>query len=334
MQSVAGNQAVSRIVGASRQAALQRYVVVPTKKQKAGYWQGENAPLRVSDDGSMAVKHANGTPSDTKDFQVFYALPAVIQQSATALAQTGSAFTIAPGAGTIVGSAPGRRKAPQQTLNKAVISNQDLARIGKSDFTFNACSANLNNFLGVLRSEPNNALRLEQRRDVVTRLEGSLDHDKKSINVGEDLSIAMVEARKVATGSDASKKAYDGMKESMRKQVAAQYGIDEAALPDVGEGFGIMQSGKGGKQGMGHFAPVVAKSGGDRVTLENDVSQVQGREKQPNGEINPNWYMRMFGTEKKQTFWGEAQKHEQGEYGDRPFVATIGSHARQQDHDD
>jgi hypothetical protein len=292
----------------------------------------------------MAVKHGNGVPSNTRDFQVFYALSAILQQSAHALAQTGSAFTIAAGNDTIVGSAPNQKNAAQQTLNKAVVANQDLARIGKGDFAFNACSANLSNFLGVLRSMPNDALKLERKRDLITKLEGSLDHDKKAINVGENLTDAMIEARQVVTGTNAvgaSRQAYDNMKESMRKQVAEQYGIDEHALPDVGEGFGIIQSGKGGRQGMGHFAPVVAKSGYDRVTLENDVSQTQGREKPKIGDINPNWYMRMFGTVKKhwygnddQTFWGEAKKFEKDDFGDRPLVAAIGSQAQQQEEDD
>ena len=348
LQRTAGNRAVAELIGRQgagaqhlAQPVVQRYTVVPVSKQKTDYWAGENAPLRVSDDGSMAVIHNDGAPSDTKAFQTFYATPAVIQSSAVALAKAGSAFSIAPGAKTIVGRAPGDKKAQAQTLVSADTTNQDLARIGKGDFTFNACSANLHNFIGILRSMPGDPQKLERRRDVILKLQGSLDHDKKSVRVGEDLSVAMLEARKIATGQDgtgSSRQAYEGMKESMRKKVSEQYGIDEYALPDVGEGFGISRGGKGGRDGMGHFAPVIAQSGNDRVTLENDVSQKAGQEKQKIGEINPMWYFRMFGTIKKtwsgtedQTFWGEAKKFESKDYGDRPLVTHLGSAPRTDD---
>jgi hypothetical protein len=347
MQRTAGNRAVSELVGRGSASAepadartVQRYTVVEPKKQKPGYWQGLGVPLRVADDGSMAVIHNTGAPSNTAAFQTFFATPAVIAASAQALAKAGSAFTIAPGPQTLIGSAPGSKKAAQQTLVKAVTANQDLARIDRAGYTFNACSANLHNFLGILRSMPGDPQKLERRRDVVLKLQGSLDHDRKAVVIGEDLSIAMLEARKIATGEDgtgASRQAYEGMKESMRKQVSKQYGIDEYAMPDVGEGFGINRGGAGGRDGMGHFAPVIAQSGDDRVTLENDVSQKAGQEKQKIGEINPMWYFRMFGPVKKkedQTFWGEAKKYESADYGDRPLVTALGSAPRAQDEDE
>jgi hypothetical protein len=326
---------------ASQSPVVQRYAVVKTKDQKPGFFNGAGAPLRVSDDGSMAVKHVEGTPSNTPDFQTFYATPGIIASSQAALTATGSAFTIAAGGNAMQGRAPGDRHAPQQTLVDAVVTNNDLARIGKGGHTFNACTANLSNFLGVLRGTPGDNTKLDRLRDVELRLSGSLDHDNKSVRIGEDLGQAMVQARQIVTGQDtsgAARDAYNAMKESMRKQIAAQYGIDEGAVPDVGQGFGIIQGGKGGNSGMGHFAPVIAASGADRVTLENDVSQTQGREKQAIGQINPHWYFRMFGPVKEhwwgkedQTFWGEARKYEKGEYGDRPLVAVLGSQAMQQD---
>jgi len=343
---VASLQASPRSLAQRRQVAtigparvLQRYTVVEAGQQKPNYWQGLGAALRVADDGKMAVKHIDGTPKDTPDYQHFYATADIIQGSQQALTATGSAFTIAQGGGTLIGSAPGAKNAPSLTLYQAVTANQDLARIGKGSHTFNACSANLHNFLGVLRSMPGNADLLERRRDVVLKLEGSLDHAQKSVVTGEQLDVAMIEARRIATGSEGNGEArdrYNTMKESMRKQISAQYGIDESALPEVGQGFGIIRGGKGGREGMGHFAPVVAVSGQDRVTLENDVGQTEGREKQPVGQINPNWYFRMFGPVKKhwygnedQTFWGEAKKHEKADYGDRPLVATLGSQPRE-----
>jgi hypothetical protein len=87
---------------------------------------------------------------------------------------------------------------------------------------------------------------------------------------------------------------------------------------------------------MGHFAPVIAKSGDDRVTLENDVSQKEGRVRGTLPDfVSPNWYIRMFGPVKQhwwgkedQTFWGQAKKHESGDYGNKPLVTTLGSQPR------
>lgn len=317
--------------------AVQRYTVVKTRQQRPGYWQGVGAPLRVADDGTMAVKHVDGAPKNSPDYQVFFATGEIIASSQQALTAVGSAFTIAQGHETLVGRAPGDRRAPSRTLHRAVTANTDLARIGKGSHTFNVCSANLSNFLGALRGLPGDDTKLERRRDVELKLVGSLDHDRQSVVIGEDLDVAMKEARKIVTGKEENgpaRDAYDTLEESMRKQISAQYGIDEGAVTDVGQGFGIIRGGTGGRDGMGHFAPVIAVSGQDRVTLENDVQQTLGREKHAIGEINPNWYFRMFGPVKKhwygdedQTFWGEAKKHERGEYGDRPLVATLGSRA-------
>ena len=317
---------------AARQPAVQRYTLVPTKKQKTGYWQGENFPLRVSDDGSMAVKHTEGTPDNTRDHQVFYGLPSVIAASASALVKVGSAFSIAAGGKTIQGRPPGSRdKKKTRTLVNAVVSNADLARIGKGDFAFNACTQNLNNFLGITRGRAGDPEKLDRLRNLTVKLRGALDHDRKTVVLGEDLSYAMIEARKIATEKDDTGKArdaYNTMTESMRKLISQQYGIDEHAVPDPGEGYGITQQGSTGKGGMGHFAPVVAASGDDRVTLENDVSQKKHREQPKVGDISPDWYFRMFGPARKkddQSFYGEALKYERGEYGDRPMVTTIGS---------
>lgn len=180
---VSSLQAGPRALAQRRQMATsaparvaQRYTVVEAGQQKPNYWQGLGAALRVADDGKMAVKHINGAPKNSPDYQDFYATADIIQGSQQALTATGSAFSIAQGGGTLIGSAPGVKNAPALTLHQAATANQDLARIGKGSHTFNACSYNMHNFLGVLRSMPGNANLLERRRDIVLKLEGTLDH--------------------------------------------------------------------------------------------------------------------------------------------------------------
>jgi hypothetical protein len=316
--------------------------VIPVGSQRPNNWQGLNADLRVSDDGKMAVKHIDGTPSNTSDFQDFYATPPVLAQSAQALATTGSAFSIAQGTDTLVGIPPNslwsRLWGQTQTLYKAEISNQDLDRSGKGDYTFNACSANMLNFLGVVRTLDDDPEQLDRRRDVLLKLRGSFNFVRREINLGDDLNRAMIEARKIVTGasSDRARQAYNDLGSSMRKWVSWRFGINENALPEVGEGWGIYRGGEGGKIGYGHFVPVIARSGEDRVTLENDVGQDENLEPTSIGPINPDWYMRMFGAVKRhwfsanedQTFYGEALRFEQKDYGDNPLVVRLGSTPR------
>ena len=341
LQRSAGNRAVARLLdarGAADTNHLQRYAVIPVEKQKKKKWAGENADLRVSDDGKMAVKHVNGTPNNTRDYQVFYATPDILQYSQQRLTATNSAFTIAAGGKTLVGKPPGARKG-KQTLYQAVVTNQDLAKQGKGDYAFNACNANMTNFLGILRTTTTDPDKLSYVRDITLKLQNAMDQQAKVIHFEErDFTFAMQEARRLVTNSkpDApTKNAYNKMEESARKLASEQLGINEHALPDVGEGWGIMVGGKGGQTAMGHYAPVIGVSGDDRVTLENDVSQGAQRENSY-GEmpINPTWYFRMFGPLKKkedQTFWGEARKYEGDQYGDRPLVASLGSQAPNRD---
>ncbi|HRI11729.1 MAG TPA: hypothetical protein PLX89_01890 [Verrucomicrobiota bacterium] len=324
---------------------IQRYTKIPVAQQKPNYWQGLNADLRVSDDGNMAVKHVNGVPDNTNAYQEFFATPAVLRQSAQVLQAIDSAFTITQGQGTLVGPPPNSRLAwllgRTQTLYEADISNQDLARSGQGDYTFNACSANMSNFIGVLRTLPLDPQRLEQRRDLILKLHGAFNFEQREINVGEELTKAMREARQIATGANTSgeaKTAYNALSHWMRQWVSWRYGLNASALPDIGEGWGIMQGGKKGQPSYGHYAPVIAQSDHDRVTLENDVSQRTGSRSPKIGTINPNWYMRMFGPVKKhwfsatedQSFYGEALRFEEDDFGENPLVARIGSTQRRQ----
>jgi hypothetical protein len=309
---------LQRLIG---NQAVQRYVIVKEGDHRTS-WKGEHGPLRVSDDGLMAVKHREGAPRDTTDYQAFYATPEVLASSRAALKQVGSALDLTPSSTSMQGRAPGDDKAPKRTLFKAAVENKDLKRTGKGAFFFNACTMNFENLLGVLRSTAADANSVERTRELVTRMEGSFDHQQKRIETGPHLSVALRTAREISTGAK-SKAAYAKLEESIRQQVSAEYGVNEFALPDVGEGWGIMQGGAGGAPSAGlHFAPVIAASGGERGSTV---------------PIGPTWYFRMFGsvkTTKKgvedQSFWGEAKKHESKEFGDRPFVATIGSEKQMQ----
>ena len=120
-----------------------------------------------------------------------------------------------------------------------------------------------------------------------------------------------------------------------RNKRAKAIGANQYSSPDVGEAYGIFQV--GGTQV--HFAPVIAKSGADHVTLENYAGNpgsspspvTMGTSSRP--PVNPNWFFRMLGPVKKhtfkadedQTFWGEHRRIEAANYGTKPLVVTMGS---------
>jgi len=312
---------------------IQRYALV--RKSSGGFWKGEAKPLRVSDDGSMVVRHVQGTPRTTTDHQAFYAAPGVLATSRQVLKGIGSALSLKSGTETMQSRAPDDRRAPPQTLLKAEVKNRSMPQ-DKSGYMYKACNVNFQNLLGMLTaSSPGQ--KLELRRNPLVKLQGAFDDRNRRIIVGDDLGEGMKMARMMVTGESTSRQAraaYDALEESVRKAVSAEHGINEHALPDIGEGWGIFQGGQGGPRGgaMGHYAPVVARSGNDRVTLENDVSQGGAASVAGQGDVGRTWYFRMFGTLKEtgkgvedQTFWGEARQFESGDYGDRPFVAAIGS---------
>lgn len=104
----------------------------------------------------------------------------------------------------------------------------------------------------------------------------------------------------------------------LANQLSAELGINKHAAPEVGQAFGSIQmqakdkrdwkTGKqrtvaeGGSWGS-HYGAVVAKSGGDSVTLEN---YARNRENEGISDAtSAMYYFQMYGTEKGQT-WHEA----------------------------
>jgi hypothetical protein len=125
----------------------------------------------------------------------------------------------------------------------------------------------------------------------------------------------MVEARAEITGkkdAEKAKKEYAGMKPAKKAERAEKAGVNQAADAHAGEGYGVWAA-----YGS-HFAPVIAESGGDRVTLEahfqSKAAQFPGLKQGEAQWNNPEWYFRMYGQVRRdrkdkivedQTFYGE-----------------------------
>ena len=133
---------------------------------------------------------------------------------------------------------------------------------------------------------------------------------------------------------------YEGMSPKERQAFEQKAGINRYAAPEVGEGYTMASHGdaykavtdrdkafdaRNNKTGaMGpdglvdewnfHWAAVVAKSGGDTVSLENYATGVPE-------EKNGDWEHQMYGSKPGQTFWDQHKDTKQ--HGDDPFAFRV-----------
>jgi hypothetical protein len=302
-------------------SVVQRYTRIPLTAQRLNNWQGLGADLRVSDDGNMAVKDTPVTPQGTTQFQDFYATPALIQRMQGTLNHLNSGFTVAQGVNTLTGPSPDG--SGNRTLYEVVITNLEL-----NNRTFENCNANMWHLMGVYR---NNAWPRTPYTRFASSVSGQLEIASK-----DDTGAGMKALRSQMTGATTTaeaRRSYEQMWNRVKDWKSWWYGINQYALPEMGEGIGIFTAGTSGQSGGAHFAGVISKSGHDNVMLENYAGNPGGG---PNGLgvpglANPNWYVRMFGPVKKywlaptedQTFYGEHLRL--NEYGQAPMVVRVTS---------
>jgi hypothetical protein len=135
---------------------------------------------------------------------------------------------------------------------------------------------------------------------------------------------AFKEVRRKITGQTTSqgRQAWQQLSASERKSAAKKYGINQYAKPKAGEAIGIFSAGTQGNTGMGHWAGVLARSGGDYVTLENYAVN-PGTTFQGGANVNPNWYVRMFGSKTGQSFYEFHKTYETADYGSQPIAVRF-----------
>lgn len=300
-------------------SVVQPYTIIPRKDQGRNYWRGLDADLRVSDDGRMAVKHTPVTPLGTNEFQVLYATKDLIREIQTALKAVKSVFKVERKSSTLKGPAPDGSGIMK--LYEVEITNQEIP----GGCTFQVCNANMFHLMGAYRKR-------KFKRTPYTYFESPVG-GQQEISSQHTMSEGMKAVLEEMTGEKGreGRQIYEGIKKKEKNRQALLYGINQYASPEIGEGIGIF-SAHGGSDGEGHFAGVIAKSGHDIVLIENYVGNPGGTNMQGMGDINPNWYLRMFGPLKRrrfrrdidQTFYGENLLL--NEYGPTPLVARFTSH--------
>lgn len=290
LQRAAGNRATCRL--------LQRYTKVPASAN----WAGLGFDLRVSDDGEMAVKDSGVYPEGQgRALQKLWASDRVIKHAKQRLSANGSIYEVHRGS---------RLDGAANDLYEVEVENKVLGTRGSSVGTLLNCNNNTGQALGVndlhedYGKKPQLAVKLGPG--------GQRIRPSAPDQFGND---AMAEARAEITGKDdveKAKKEYGGMKSSKKAERAEQAGVNQAADAHAGEGYGIWAS-----YGS-HFAPVIAESGGDRVTLEahfqSKAAQFPGMKPGEADWNNPEWYFRMYGQARRgkkgkivedQSFYGE-----------------------------
>lgn len=337
LQRRIGNRAVVDTLGSE---TVQRYHLIGPKDIKPGRWEGlAAANWRVSDDEQMVVRDSDmsaiqgGAP-----LQAFYAETGIIDDAAGKLAKMGSPFQLSAGNSQVRGPAAAEG-GERPTLQEVVFAHADRAQQAAKT-TFRNCDENTRNALGMgrpggtnpgrsvgvvspeLADQPMNLLG-ENASFMASQIVTSIIKAVAQNDAETPRKRGILGSKKTIDPPKADEKLrewaikhYTELPPGVRSEIAAVFGINQAAVPEVGEAVGILNP----KTMLGHFFPAVAKSGDDWVSLENDTDQKGG-----GGDTeNSAWYYRMYGPAGKkldQTAYGEAAKS--GAYGEAPIVIRI-----------
>jgi hypothetical protein len=272
-----------------------------------------NYDLRVSNDGKMAVKDTgNATPKGSNQFQELYLAPDVFNASQQALNNANSGVTLTQTATTIRGKPPG--KLAKKTLHLITIQFADTP----NNESYPGCNANAWNVIGTVRNAQPSAT-VETHGYFKSKINGS-----RWVASQQDDGAAYRALRTKITGQTQSEgqEAWQQLSDNARKSVAKKYGVNQYAKPRAAEAIGIFSAGTQGISGMGHWAGVLARSGGDYVTIENYAGN-PGTSLHGRVAVNRNWYVRMFGARAGQSFYEFHKTHETADYGTEPIAVRF-----------
>jgi len=297
-----------------RQApAIQRYIGIPATQ--AAEMCGVSYGLRVSDDGKMAVRDTlNETPAGTNEYQDVYLAHEVLEAAQQALGWVNSGVSLISTQSTIaIQTSP---NSPHTKLAKVKIIFADFS----GSKLYEDCDAVMGTIVGTSKNLKSTDRKLHAifKRKIDDADDRSWALPARGIDI--DPYAAM---RKKITQANAIKEArpaWETMSDTSRDTAAKIFGINQYAKPEVGQGVGVFKAGTTGstKYASGHFAGVIARSGGDYITLENFAGN-PGTIAALGARRNPNWYVRMFG-KGGQSFYGFHKTYQAAEFGDQPMV--------------
>lgn len=250
--------------------------------------------LRVSDDNNMAIEDTNLAQRQPKEF---YATQAVITSANQELARVNSSFRLQPGGQTV--SILTGWWSTKQLLTVTPLyngGNPDLAPQNCNEMAAVVLGVAAGGFTGAAGTDAWNA---------AWRIGGVSEQATQRIMQNQAYTnedIENFQATRYVNNRDA--------------RAVRRLGANEQARPGVGDAYMIATIGHGTPQPGGqtrvhdvahnvdrdlnwtyHFAGVVAKSGTDRVTLENFA---RGDNRMAGAD--PRWYFQMYGEGNNQSF--------------------------------
>ncbi|HEX7239159.1 MAG TPA: hypothetical protein VF263_02750 [Longimicrobiaceae bacterium] len=331
-RAVEGGRSARGLLGAggARVApAVRDFTEIPLWEQRSDNW-GVASPIRVADDGMAAVRPGAGFGSHD-----FWAAEPLLALSNTTLERNRSVIRLRPGSDTLRGKAPDG--SGSRTLVRVEPENVVNSTRGDGMQLWADCERAGRDVMGAGEGTGLNPERMKAAvtapilvMDMLKYLVTGEEPPRREHSTEASMPKAMRnEILRLWLGGS-SKEAlerYRAMPADDRDRFDERLGVNRYAAPEVGEGWTSKEGGKG-YPGMStwiyHWAGVVLKTGGDRVTLENyAVPDPKDPYRNDPEAVNDRWMFQMYGPASKQgqTFHEQQEAHH--ELGDQPFTMRV-----------
>ncbi len=313
LQRTAGNAAIARALAQRAPAAapvLQRYTEIATAAQTADEWSAGGKPVRVADDGSMAVRQDSQYGSHR-----LWAAASRIALANAALIDKGSVVRLKAGADTIKGTPS--TGGPSRTLNSVEPQNTATSTSGTTMSIWADCGMSARDVMGVGGGGGKNYADVTAKYTDGSEKQTSASNPKA---MADEILKKTLGKNFIGSSTADGWKRYWKLKPAAREQFDKDHGLNRYAEPDVGDGF-TMASGGNDYPGKAtwnfHWAGVIMSNGTDHVTLENyAVGDASVK--------NTDWDFQMYGPPSKsgQTFHDQHKATQQ--HGDAPTTMAVG----------
>jgi len=298
--------------------AIQRY----TTYWKIKNWGGLGRAMRVSDDGKLAVPES----AIFQGSKTLYATADVITAANQRLTLVNAPYVLDQTTDTIQGRVPWTFRTYQTLYRVSPRDSRSAGGLGiqggsgNNLRTLENCSAHGLDSMGIGIDTTSQALstrefRIDVGNGQTVRNSGSSMHATDSDLVAKRRIMEVIHRDKHgllatdAVSTTDARNTYATLTTAERRRYARQFGMNEYAMPQVGEGIEALRA-FGNFTGFPmHFAGVVARSGNDYITLENWAKSAPEREHGDTLTASSAWYFRMYGILKTGIIWDDDQSY-------------------------
>jgi len=324
---------VAEVSGTAEVGDVHLYTPLKLEEQEEKAWDAQ-MPLRVSDDGHMAVGEEGSYGSHS-----FWTEPGLLNAANAALASNKSVMKLTTGTEKLVGQAPDGTG--ERTLLEVIAENRATGTKGDDMTLWADCGRSFRDVAGVGEGTGKNYerttavfnwkknpdpkvlakfLAIMKKIGLEAPVAGNASGEAETRAYSPENMKNEILSR-FMEGGDIS--LYEAMEKHLSKeemQILDEFmGINRFASPQVGEGYTISTGGEnfeGKKTWNFHWAGVVMKSGGDNVTLENYAT----------GEAeakNSDWEFQMYGPPSKEGQTFHEQHRGMKQHGKSPTTMRV-----------